>query len=338
VQQIGIAVVGCGYWGPNLIRNFVEEPRAQVRWVCDLDTRKLESVRRRYPSVRTTTQCDEVLADPQVEAIAIATPVHTHHTLARAALRAGKHLLVEKPLTDQAALAEDLVAQAQQHERILLVDHTFVYTGAVRYLKRLYEDSLLGDLWYIDSVRINLGLFQHDVNVVWDLAPHDLSIVTHLIGKDPLTVQATGACHTGNHVEDVAYLTLDFGQNLIAHFHVNWLSPVKVRHMIFGGRDRMVIFNDLEPSEKLRIYDRGIEVKADNHEGIYNLLVNYRSGDMWVPALDGTEALQVEIGHFLDCIERGEQPITGGEAGLRVVKILEAAQMSIKAGGKRVAI
>jgi predicted dehydrogenase len=338
MQPIGIAVIGCGYWGPNLIRNFAEESRAQVRWVCDLDASKLESVHRRYPSVRMTTQCQELLADPQVEAIVIATPVQTHHALARAALRAGKHVLIEKPLADQAALAEDLVAQAQQYERILLVDHTFVYTGAVRYLKKLYEESLLGDLWYIDSVRINLGLFQHDVNVVWDLAPHDLSIVTHLIGQDPLTVQAMGACHTGNHVEDVAYLTLNFDNNLIAHFHVNWLSPVKVRQMIFGGRDRMVIYNDLELSEKLRIYDRGIEVKADNREGIYNLLVDYRSGDMWAPALDGTEALKVEVGHFLDCIEHGEKPITDGEAGLRVVKILEAAQMSMQAGGKRVAI
>jgi predicted dehydrogenase len=338
MQPIGIAVIGCGYWGPNLIRNFAEESRAQVRWVCDLDANKLASVHRRYPSVRTTTQCQEVLADPQVEAIVIATPVQTHHTLARAALHAGKHVLIEKPLADQAALAEDLVAQAQRYERILLVDHTFVYTGAVRYLKKFYEESLLGDLWYIDSVRINLGLFQHDVNVVWDLAPHDLSIVTHLIGQDPLTVQATGTCHTGNHIEDVAYLTLNFDNNLIAHFHVNWLSPVKVRQMIFGGRDRMVIYNDLELLEKLRIYDRGIEVKADNREGIYNLLVNYRSGDMWAPALDGTEALKVEVGHFLDCIEYGEKPITDGAAGLRVVKILEAAQMSMKAGGKRVAI
>ena len=338
MPPIGVAVIGCGYWGPNLIRNFAEEPRAQLDWVCDLDAKKLEGMRRRYPSIRTTTQYEEVLADPQVEAIVIATPVQTHHTLARAALRAGKHVLIEKPLADEAALAEDLVAQAQRYERILLVDHTFVYTGAVRYLKKLYGEGLLGNLWYIDSVRINLGLFQHDVNVVWDLAPHDLSIVTHLIGTDPLTVQATGACHTGNHVEDVAYLTLDFGHNLIAHFHINWLSPVKVRQMIFGGRDRMVIFNDLEPSEKLRIYDRGIEVKANNREGIYNLLVNYRSGDMWAPALDGTEALKVEVGHFLDCIEHGEKPITDGAAGLRVVKILEAAQMSIKAGGKRVAV
>lgn len=338
MHNIGIAVVGCGYWGPNLLRNFVEEPRAQVRWVCDLDTDKLESVRRRYPFVQTTTRYEEVLADPEVGAVAIATPVPTHHALARAALRAGKHVLIEKPLADQVALAEDLVALAQQHERILLVDHTFVYTGAVRCLKRLYDDGMLGELWYIDSVRINLGLLQHDVNVVWDLAPHDLSIVTHLIGKDPVTVQATGACHTGNHVEDVAYISLDFGQNLIAHFHVNWLSPVKVRQMIFGGSDRMVIFNDLEPSEKIRIYDRGIEVKAGNHEGIYNLLVNYRSGDMWAPALDATEALRVEVGHFIDCIERGEQPITDGEAGLRVVRVLEAAHMSIKAGGKRVAI
>ncbi len=204
--------------------------------------------------------------------------------------------------------------------------------------KKLYDEGRLGDLWYIDSVRINLGLFQHDVNVVWDLAPHDLSIVIHLLGNEPVTVQATGACHTGNHIEDVAYLNLDFGNHLIAHFHVNWLSPVKVRQMIFGGSDRMVIYNDLEPSEKLRIYDRGIEVKANNREGVYNLLVGYRSGDMWAPTLDGTEALKVEVGHFLDCIERGERPRTDGEAGLRVVKILEAAQMSIKAGGKRVAV
>jgi len=338
MHQVGIAVVGCGYWGPNLIRNFVEEPRTQVYWVCDLDESKLAPVRRRYPFVRTTTRFEDVLSDNEVEAVAIATPVQTHHRLARATLLAGKHVLVEKPLADQVALAQDLVEQAQRCERLLMVDHTFVYTGAVRYLKKLYDDGWLGDLWYIDSVRINLGLFQHDVNVVWDLAPHDLSIVTHLLGKDPETVQAIGACHTGNHVEDVAYLTLDFGNQLIAHFHVNWLSPVKVRHMIFGGSDRMIIYNDIEPSEKLRIYDRGIEVKADNREGVYNLLVSYRSGNMWVPALDGTEALKVEIGHFLDCIERGEQPITNGEVGLRVVRILEAAHMSIKAGGKRVAL
>jgi predicted dehydrogenase len=338
MQCVGIAVIGCGYWGPNLIRNFSEEPRAQLRWVCDLDEHKLEAIGRRYSSVRTTTHLEEVLEDEEVDAVAIATPVHTHHILARAALQAGKHVLVEKPLADQVALAENLVEEARRCGRILMVDHTFVYTGAIRHLKKLYDEGWLGDLWYIDSVRINLGLFQHDSNVVWDLAPHDLSIVLHLQGKDPVTVQATGACHTGNHVEDVAYLTLDFGNQLIAHFHVNWLSPVKVRHMIFGGSDRMVIYNDLEPSEKLRIYDRGIEIKADNREGIYNLLVNYRSGDMWVPALDSTEALQVEIRHFLDCIERGEQPITDGEVGLRVVRILEAAQMSIKAGGKRVAL
>ena len=213
MHQVGIAVVGCGYWGPNLIRNFVEEPRAQVYWVCDLDESKLAPIRRRYPFVRTTTRFEDVLSDNEVEAVAIATPVQTHHKLARATLLAGKHVLVEKPLADQVALAEDLVEQAQRCERLLMVDHTFVYTGAVRYLKKLYDDGWLGDLWYIDSVRINLGLFQHDVNVVWDLAPHDLSIIAHLLGKDPETVHATGACHTGNHVEDVAYLTLDFGTN-----------------------------------------------------------------------------------------------------------------------------
>ena len=338
MSPIGVAVVGCGYWGPNLLRNFAAEPRAQVRWICDLDEGKLESLRLRYPSVRTTTRYEDVLSDQGVHAIVVATPVRTHHRLARLALQSGKHVLVEKPLADQVTLAEDLVEQAERHDRILMVDHTFVYTGAVRHLKKLCEEGLFGTLWYVDSVRINLGLFQRDVNVVWDLAPHDLSIVTHLLGKDPVTVQATGASHTGNGTEDVAYLHLDFDNELIAHFHVNWLSPVKVRQMFLGGSERMVIFNDIEPSEKLRIYDKGIEVKADNREGIYKLQVGYRSGDMWAPALDGTEALTVEVKHFLDCIERGEKPMTDGKAGLRVVRILEAAQMSIKAGGKRVAL
>lgn len=320
------------------MRNFAEEPRAQVRWICDLDVSRLEFMQRRYPFIRTTTQYEEVLADQGVGAVVIATPVHTHYRLARLALEAGKHVLVEKPLADQVALAEDLVQQAQRQARVLMVDHTFIYTGAVQHLKKLYAAGCLGELWYIDGVRINLGLFQHDVNVIWDLAPHDLAIVTYLLDREPVAVRATGACHIGNAIEDMAYLHLDFGDHLIANFHVNWLSPVKVRQMIFGGSERMVIYNDLEPSEKLRIYDRGIAVKADNREGLYNLLVSYRSGDMWAPTLDGTEALRVEVRHFLDCIERGERPITGGETGLRVVKILEAAQTSIKAGGKRVAV
>lgn len=338
MSQIGIAVIGCGYWGPNMIRNFVDEPRAQVLWLCDLDESKLESMRRRYPSPRTTTRFDDVLSDERVSAIVIATPVQMHYTLARQALQAGKHVLVEKPLTDSVALAEDLVQLARYHSRVLMVDHTFVYTGAVRHLKKLYDNGELGNLWYIDGVRINLGLFQHDVNVIWDLAPHDLSIVTHLLDMDPESVQATGACHTGSEIEDVAYLNLNFGNHLIANFHVNWLSPVKVRQMIFGGSNRMVIYNDLEIVEKLRIYDRGIQVKSDNREGIYNLLVGYRTGDMWAPALDGSEALRTEVRHFLDCIERGERPITDGEAGLRVVRILDAAERSIKATGIRVAI
>src|SRR6266508_5794878 len=336
--MIGIAIVGYGYWGPNLARNFAETEGAAMMMCCASDPRRLALAQKRFPALACGADFDEALRNPDVNAVAIATPVHTHYELAKRAIKAGKHVLVEKPLTARVEHAEELVMLAEKNGVVLMVDHVFVYSPPVLKMKELVAQGRLGKLFFIDSVRINLGLFQHDVNVVWDLAPHDLSIVTHLIGKDPLTVQATGACHTGNHVEDVAYLTLDFGHNLIAHFHVNWLSPVKVRHMIFGGRDRMVIYNDLEPSEKLRIYDRGIEVKADNREGIYNLLVNYSSGDMWVPALDGTEALQGEIGYFLDCIERGEQPITDGAAGLRVVKILEAAQMSIKAGGKRVAL
>lgn len=337
-MPLKIGVIGLGYWGPNLARNFAEVPGWHLGWVCDLDEHKLKKICQRYPFVQATTHFKDVLRDKEVGAVAIATPVQTHYKLARAALLAGKHVLVEKPLTDQVALAEDLVDLAKRCQRTLMVDHTFVYTGAVQHLKHLFEDDLLGDLWYIDSVRVNLGLFQHDVNVVWDLAPHDLSIVDYLLEREPETVQVTGACHTNNHLEDVAYLTLDFGNHLIAHFHVNWLSPVKVRHMIFGGSDRMIIYNDLEPSEKIRIYDRGIEVKTDNGEGVHNLLVSYRSGDMWAPALDQTEALRVEAEHFLNCIKKDEKPITSGETGLRVVKILEAAQRSVQAGGKRVVL
>lgn len=338
MRTIGVGVIGCGYWGPNLVRNFVEQRRVNLRWICDLDESKLNKLKRRYPFVSTTPKFEEVLTDKEVEAVAIATPVQTHHKLARAALQAGKHVLVEKPLTNDVALAEDLVKQAEGCGRILMVDHTFVYTGAVRKIKEMYDAGFFGKLLYADSVRINLGLFQRDANVVWDLAPHDLSIIDYLLEKEPLTVQAIGASHTGNNLEDVGYITLDFGDQLIVHIHVNWLSPVKVRHLILGGSERMVIYNDLDPSEKLKIYDRGIDLKADNENGIYNLLVGYRSGDMWAPAIDGTEALKVEIDHFLDCIEQEKKPITDGEAGLRVVKTLEAAQMSIKAGGRRVAV
>jgi len=338
MSEIGVGVIGYGYWGPNLARNFFAHPGCHLRWICDLDRQRRDDAHRRYPSVRTTGDIEAVLEDTRVDAIVVATPVQTHHAIGRAALRAGKHVLVEKPLADQLVLAEDLVEEARHHDRILMVDHTFIYTGAVRKLKQLHEQGALGKLWYIDSVRINLGLFQHDVNVVWDLAPHDLAIVDHLIGREPVTVQATGACHTGNHNEDVAYLTLDYGNQLIAHLHVNWLSPVKVRQMIFGGSERMVIYNDLEPSEQVRVYDRGIDLRSNNREGIYKLLVDYRSGDMCAPALERDEALAVEANHFVECIHDGKKPITSGEAGLRVVSILEAAQMSIKSGGKKITL
>src|SRR5687768_4196437 len=231
-MTITVGVIGCGYWGPNLIRNFVESEAAELRWICDADAARLEKISRRYPSARTALDYHELLADRGLDAVVIATPVATHYPFARRALEAGKHVLVEKPFTASVREAEELIALAEREGLTLMVDHTFIYTGAVRRIKELVADGEVGDLLYFDSVRINLGLFQHDVNVVWDLAPHDLSIVLHLLGQDPETVQATGACHTGNHVEDVAYLTLDFGHHLLAHFHVNWLSPVKVRHMI----------------------------------------------------------------------------------------------------------
>jgi predicted dehydrogenase len=331
--SVGVAVVGCGYWGPNLIRNFFDTVGCRMLAVCDTSESRLESIARRHPSVTVTTSFDDVLYDPRVDAVAIATPVHTHFDLARRALDAGKHVLVEKPITTRAADAEALVELAERRRLTLMVDHTFVYTGAVRRIKRLIDDGELGNLYYYDSVRVNLGLVQHDVSVIWDLAAHDLAIMDYLLDQRPTGIGAVAAQHFPGGMADVAYLTLQFPDNLIAHFHVNWLSPVKVRQVLIGGDRRMVLYDDIEATEKVKVYDRGIRWNEDPDEVRRETLVAYRLGDMSAPVIDQTEALRNECAHFIESIVAGTAPLTDGNAGLRTVRMLEAAERSLANGG-----
>jgi predicted dehydrogenase len=332
---INIGVIGYGYWGPNLVRNFSEIPGAQVTMVSDFKPELLAKVQARYPSIQVTTDCQDILADTKIDAVAIATPVSTHFDLALAALKAGKHVLVEKPMTVTSEQALRLIEEAERRNLVLMVDHTFVYTGAVRKMRDLVANDGLGDIYYYDSVRVNLGLFQHDVNVLWDLAVHDLSIMDYVLQSKPRAVSATGVSHIPGKPENIAYLTLFFDSNLIAHLHANWLAPVKVRRTLISGSQKMIVYDDLEVSEKVKIYDKGITVNGDT-EKVYEMLIGYRTGDMWAPKLEMTEALRTEGLHFLHCIEQGERPITDGYAGLRVVKILEAATKSMKDQGRLV--
>ncbi len=332
-NTVNVGVVGCGYWGPNLIRNFFENDRVELKAICDRIPERMEKLGKRYPTVQKTTDYDKLLSAYDIDAVVIATPVHTHHTLARQALLAGKHVLVEKPMCMTEAECLDLIALAEERHLTLMVDHTFVYHGAVRKVKEMVTSGQLGEILYFDSVRVNLGLFQTDINVVWDLAPHDLSIMDYILQKTPRTIHASGACHAGNGLEDVAYITVNFDDNIIAHFHVSWLSPVKIRQMLIGGTRQMVVYDDLEPMEKIKIYDKGIEVQSPESEEVrYQQLVKYRIGDMLSPVLDLTEALKLEVDHFVDCVLTGTPPITDGQAGLRVVQILEAANRSLKTG------
>jgi predicted dehydrogenase len=333
--MIGLGVIGYGYWGPNLVRNFAEVPGARMVKVADRRPERLALARQRYPGVEATADAAELVADPRVDAVAIATPVSTHFEFGMQALRAGKHVLIEKPLAATSEQALRLIEEADRRKRILMVDHTFVYTGAVRRIEELIADGTLGEINYYDSVRVNLGLFQHDVNVVWDLAVHDLAIMDHVLKVRPCAVTATGMSHVAGQPENIAYLTLFFETNLIAHVNVNWLAPVKVRRTLIGGSRRMVVYDDLEPSEKVKVYDKGITV-ANDGESLYKLLVGYRTGDMWAPQLDMTEALRTQALHFVRCIEHGEPAITGGDAGLRVVQILEAATQALRDRGRLV--
>jgi predicted dehydrogenase len=334
--MIGVAVVGYGYWGPNLVRNFAETPGAQLVWVCDLKKERLGAVQMRYPTVQITDDFDEVLRDPRVHAIAIATPVSAHYRLAMKAMMAGKHVFVEKPMASTSEEARRMVDEAARRGLILAVDHTFIHTGAVRKMREIIENGL-GDVYYYDSVRVNLGLFQHDVSVVWDLAVHDLSIMDYVLPEKPVAVSATGMGHVTGEPENIAYLTLFFESKLIAHIHVNWLAPVKVRRTLVGGSNKMIVYDDLEPSEKIKVYDKGITLTGDaeqNGEKVFEMRVGYRTGDMYAPQLDMTEALGRELKQFIDCVATNTQPLADGHAGLRVVRILEAATQSLAQRGR----
>jgi predicted dehydrogenase len=328
--MVKFGVIGYGYWGPNVVRNLDLLEKAEILAVCDKSPASRKRVQKAYPNVRVTSDAAELMSAKDLDAIAVITPVWTHYELTKAALEHGKHVFVEKPFTSSSTQAEELINLAAKKNLRIMVDHTFLFTGAVKKIQQLLKEGALGNLYYYDSTRVNLGLFQHDVNVIWDLAPHDLSIIDHLIAERPEAVVATGQTHL-NGFEDVAFITLYFPNKIIAHINVNWLSPVKVRTTLIGGEKKMLVWNDLEADEKIKIYDKGIDVTSQ--QGLYNLLVNYRSGDMWSPQVDRFEALSHELAYFVDCIVHDKVPFNDGAAGLRVVKMLEAADQSLRKRG-----
>ena len=329
---IGIGVIGYGYWGPNLVRNFSVTDGCKVISVADFSEQRRKHVEAHYPTIKAVKDASELLANTAVDAVCIATPVATHYDLALKALQAGKHVFVEKPFTTTSQQAEHLIEEADKRGLTIMVDHTFVYTSTVRKIRDLVQEGTLGKLYYYDSVRVNLGLFQHDVNVLWDLAVHDLSIMDFVLGTPPNMITASGAKSVPDQPEALAYLTCFFDNALMAHFHVNWLAPVKIRRTLIGGSEKMVEWDDMQLTEKLRVYDKGITV-SHGADAVYQLKVGYRSGDMWAPQLDLNEALGVELRHFIGCIERNEKPIADGDAGLRIVRILEAATASLRSRG-----
>ncbi|OGB66159.1 MAG: oxidoreductase [Caldithrix sp. RBG_13_44_9] len=330
-----VGVIGAGYWGPNIIRNLMTNKKFDVKMCADLKKIRLDYITALYPTIQSTLDYRDIVKDPQIDVVVICTPVFSHFEIASAALQAGKHILIEKPMTSTIAQAEELINLAEKKSSTILVDHTFLFTGAVRKIKEIVEVGDIGDIYYFDSVRVNLGLFQHDVNVVWDLAPHDISIMDYIIARPPVSIVATGSDHLGKGLEDVAYLTVFYPDNIIAHIHVNWLSPVKIRQTQISGSKKMVVWDDNSPSEKVKIYDKGIEV-IQTADQVYNTLIQYRTGDMYCPKIPQTEALTVEMGHFAECLEKGVKPVSDGHSGLRVVQILESAEKSIKNRGKEI--
>lgn len=335
MTPLRVGVCGYGYWGPNIARNLDAIDDCEVVAIADQNARALVRAARHHPTAQLTTNCAHVLDAGDIDAVAIVTPVWTHFELARRALLNGKHVFVEKPFTSTSAQACELIDIAARKNLQIMVDHTFLFSGAVRKIRELVGNGTLGQLYYFDSTRVNLGLFQHDVSVVWDLAPHDLSIMDYVIGERPEALVATGGNHF-NALADMAYITVFFPGNITAHINVNWLSPVKVRTTLIGGREKMLVWNDLEPDEKIRVYDKGVEIT--NGQSVYDLLVSYRSGDVWSPKVDNAEALAVELRYFADCVLHGETPSNDGEAGLRVVRLLEAAEQSLKDRGRIAAL
>jgi predicted dehydrogenase len=330
---VNFGVIGYGYWGPNIVRNLASLESSQVLAIAEMSPAARKRAQKAYPGLDVTPDASSVIMSPEIDAVAVVTPVWTHYELAKAALENGKHVFVEKPFTSTGAQGEELINLASQKNLKIMVDHTFLFTGAVKKIYQLLEEGTLGKLYYYDSTRVNLGLFQHDINVIWDLAPHDLSIMDYLIKTSPEGIIASGEKHL-NGYEDVAYMTLYFPEKVIAHINVNWLSPVKVRTTLIGGEKRMLVWNDLEADEKVKVYDKGVNISS--REGVYELLVNYRSGDMWAPQLEQVEALRQELSYFVDCVSSGQDPFNDGAAGLRVVRMLEAASESLSKRGSLV--
>jgi predicted dehydrogenase len=333
--MIQIGVIGYGYWGPNIVRNIQSTPGARVATICDKDPETVKRALQLCPSAAVTTDPFAVTSSHEIDAVAVVTPVWTHFELAKAALLAGKHIFVEKPFTSTAAQAMELIELADTKQLKIMVDHTFLFTGAVRKIRQLLDAGELGKLFYYDSTRVNLGLFQHDVNVVWDLAPHDLAIMDYLLAAEPEALVASGQNHLNNHL-DIAFLTIYFPGNAIGHINVNWLSPVKIRTTLIGGEKKMLVWNDLSVDEKVKIYDKGVVIH--NRESVYDLLISYRSGDMWAPQLEQAEALKVEMNYFVECLETNTTPLNDGVAGLRIVRMLEAAEQSLKLRGAAVPV
>jgi predicted dehydrogenase len=334
--MIKLGIIGFGYWGPNLVRNFSGNKNFQVTRVADSRQERLNIVNRQYPSIVTTLDPDEIINDPDIDAVAIATPVFTHFNLAKGALQNGKHVVLEKPMTSSSAEAEELIELATAKGLSLMVDHTFLYTGAVQKIKQLIDQDTIGQVKYLDSTRINLGLFQPDINVLWDLAPHDISIMTHLVNEKPYSLNASGVSHTRNGLENIAFLTVNFESGFIAHFNCSWTSPVKIRLMLIGGDKKMIVFNDVEPTEKIKIYDTGYTVKSD--EDKQKLLVDYRSGDIFIPKTPSTEALALMAEDFAQSVLNKKTPVADYKSGLAVIKILEASNESLRNQGKEIII
>jgi len=333
--MINVGIIGYGYWGPNVARNFNACRNANLISICDCQEKRLELAQAHFPFVKTYASAEELIASADIDAVAVVTPVFTHHELAKKALLAGKHIFVEKPFTSTVAQGEELIELAEMNGLKIMVDHTFLFTGAVRKMREIIQSGELGSLLFYDSVRVNLGLFQHDINVIRDLAPHDISIMNYLIDKKATAISATGTKHFGRDLEDVAYVSVHFNDTgFIAHFHCNWLSPVKIRKTLISGDKKMLVWDDISSDEKVKVYDKGVEIQDANE--VHNLLVSYRSGDVHVPKCDNTEALKLEVEYFAECIENDKKPFNDGEAGLEVVRILEAADLSLKNGFKTI--
>lgn len=330
---MNFGVIGYGYWGPNIVRNLTMLEGSSVRMIAEISPGARKRAETAHPTIPVTSDVDELLRSPEIDAVAVITPVWTHYQLAKAALENGKHVFVEKPFTSNSEQAHRLIDIAMRKNLTIMVDHTFLFTGAVKKIRSLLEQEALGKLYYYDSTRVNLGLFQHDINCIWDLAPHDLSIIDHLLPVKPDGMVATGQKHLNGH-EDIAFMTLYFPNKVIAHVNVNWLSPVKIRTTLIGGEKRMLVWNDLEVGEKIKVYDKGVDITS--REGLYDLLVNYRSGDMWAPQVEQNEALRDELAYFVECVTNGDKPINDGCAGLRVVRMLEAASDSLERRGAMV--